>query len=821
MDINKNQLKRVADFYQLPTKQKWEYLKAFWKLGTEFYGYKRDIIPEEKIINSVKSFKEKPSPKIRKVLDLDKWRYKLDPNSSGKSKDYLSKDYDDSQWKQVTLPHVVDYVLPNPEKWGRISYRAYNPGPNTYTDVWVGEYSVWYRTKVTTQELQDKRAFLRFESTNLEASVWVNEAPVMLNHLGLFPFQMGVNEELVLSKGEESQITLEIKNRATNVPTLFYNGFQCAYSEKPFTKGRQDMDWPPLTWGGISGPAKLSIVHPVFLKDVFLHTTKLSENSALIAVEIEVENTQYGKFQGKVIVELSKWFPKESSVVKKVAIPIELRPLSTVTQKQEVIINQPDLWTPDSPNLYLTHVILTDQNGTSLDDLYETFGVRTFEMRGSRFFLNNRAFVPMGTHNIGNYPDSPVVCPRDYWIVQDILLHKNVGFNGARWPSDNKVHYERIAEYADQMGFLLIWGGFFNMWLVPPELEMLAQRDVPAMIRALRNHPSIVMWEMGDEAMMRKYPNRRQAWLQLVYDLVVENDPTRPISPNGMWSNELVDIIENYTKQGKNIEQARNEALQNFPVYDKPNVYWDIHWCTPSLPPRPIYPTMERFSRFLGQHRPILFTEFGMDGMPNWEWIKEDYGHPRWMANPLWMLDRAESDRAFLGKELSSKDWQESQAFQAVTLKNQIGYLIERPHEYASFHMIYMRDVWTWFWGLTDRRGQGKLSYFGVKNLLKPVFISGMHGNYVFDSDSKLKIRVKNAGEDISSASLTITVKDKEGDMVREDTMENLFVPAGKVSDIVEYPLQSLKAGLYALEYKLIDAEKKMKGNSLDLIYVT
>ena len=60
-----------------------------------------------------------------------------------------------------------------------------------------------------------------------------------------------------------------------------------------------------------------------------------------------------------------------------------------------------------------------------------------------------------------------------------------------------RMHYKRIAEYADQLGFMISWTGYFEIWMVHSEMEMYARKDTRVMVRSLRNLPSIIVWEMG------------------------------------------------------------------------------------------------------------------------------------------------------------------------------------------------------------------------------------------------------------------------------------------------------------------------------------
>ena len=137
-------------------------------------------------------------------------------------------------------------------------------------------------------------------------------------------------------------------------------------------------------------------------------------------------------------------------------------------------LGRPALWDVDSPNLYLARVSLLDAAGVEIDDLVRTFGVRTIALEGTRFVLNGRTIVPRGTHDLSTYFGESLICPGDRAIVTDILLHKGMNATCSRWPSDMRMHYPRIAEAADQLGFMLSWTDS-EMWDINPEAEVYAR----------------------------------------------------------------------------------------------------------------------------------------------------------------------------------------------------------------------------------------------------------------------------------------------------------------------------------------------------------
>ncbi len=140
--------------------------------------------------------------------------------------------------------------------------------------------------------------------------------------------------------------------------------------------------------------------------------------------------------------------------------------------------------------------------------------------------------------------------------------------------------------------------------------------EVGAMVRSLRNCPSIIMWEMGDEPLMLIHNFRRFKWYEQIYNLVKEEDKTRPIVPAGSFCLELVDRIENFKDKKLSCREKRRKVLEDLPVYGLGMAVWDYHYC-PEVPPIvPCYTVVNRVKDALGGERPTVFTEFGFDGMP-------------------------------------------------------------------------------------------------------------------------------------------------------------------------------------------------------------
>jgi len=819
---------KLVEFNTLSSQQKWQYLQSYWSKANEFYECRQGrVISDNEIQIQIAKLKEKPRSKIRRVIELKEWKWKLDAEMAGIREGYFKRDHDDKEWSTATVPHNLSYSPPDPVEFGTVDTPWYNfPSPNKPTPIYLGKYALWYRASVplTRKGLEGKRAFIKFESCSIKTTAWVDEWPVILDHFGVYPFEAEVTEELAKSRHDDKQLSIQVVSTPSNTPDIFYNGYEDAFAEK---RGNQDFErHPSLNWAGLNGAVELILTSPTYIRDLFIFTKKIREGQANLHVRLEIENTTSDLFEGKIILTVKAWYPQETSREDEVTLDVYARPLSTTVVEKEVVLRNPILWESWSPHLYLAHAILME-GGRVCDDIYESFGVRTFTARQGNFYLNNRRILLSATHDQGLYPDTSPTCPPDDRIVEDYLLHKALGMVAARYPSDARTHYRRIADIADQVGIMLIWEGYCSVWSQSPHIEELAKRDIPRMVRDLRNHPSIIVWVLGDETFyyapsdpaQNTYQNKRSHYVELVHELVTNNDQSRLIVPVGGWAEDLTIMIESFVGKGLSVDDARKRSLELMPIFRSPNVYWNLHRQPSGVETEPVHAALERYRKILcGTDKPVTFDEFGCEGMPNWDLCAGEWWYKHWTISPFLPGGKKFIEPALIGRELSADDWQISQAYEASVNWRVLSYIRENK-AFAGFSVVVLRDALTLYQGLVDARGRGKLAFFLLKNILGRFFISAMHGNYLFKRDEQLVITASNNGLTLKDASLRIKVTNGDGKVMDEKTIDHLTLGVG-LSHIANYALSKLSSDLYAVEYYLQDQNDKEIGRSLDMFYV-
>ena len=811
--------KPFVEYIQLDQARKWQYMKRYYEVASKFFDIRDRVVSDEEVSACIQKFKVKPNPLIRKEMRLNEWKFKFNEDDQGVQEGYFEWDCEETDWETVKIPHSYRYIPPKPVKIGSAVQDVFKSVDKT---IWYGTYDTWYRCLLSPGLLQDEQTvYLQFDSINLQSDVWVNESPVMLSHLGLFPYEMEITDDFKGMKNNQALIAVRARNIVSNKSWLFYNGFQMCYYNPPYTSGSLDEDWYDDAWAGIAGDARLLILNRCHLREAFLFTETIGEDEALLKCRLNLRNTSWTRFEGKIKLEISPWLPTEGEVVETLDEPVTILPMNENRLEIPFRMKNPNLWDIDHPNLYLAHIVLFDSEGKAIDDLYETFGIRTIKIVGVNYYLNNKKMYPRGTHDICRYWNDSLICPSDQSIVKDILYHKKAGANCSRWPSDTRIHYKKIADYCDQLGYMLSWTGYFEVWEVHPEMELYALRDAKAMVRSLWNCPSIIIWEMGDEPLLANQGYRRLKWFEQIYNLVKAEDQSRPILPAGHFSGDLLEIFEKYDHEGLTAEQVRDKVLSDYPLYNLELAYWDIHWTIMHSHVDPIARFINQVKRAFGGQRLSIVTEFGVDALPKPENVADIYGKFRWASNPLWYRSRKKDDSDYYGRLITQADWKETQAFQSISLSTVIGYLRESPAEFAGFYFMMMFDAWTYYQGVVDMNGNCKLGYFVTSNLLQPIYISGLHGNTVLAEGDTIEITVNNLEEPVTGASLSVSVLDDHEQVVRQATFADLeilgqvsLMTAGKVS------IKGLAPGMYSLEYSLRNAAGKEIGRMVELFFL-
>jgi len=359
------------------------------------------------------------------------------------------------------------------------------------------------------------------------------------------------------------------------------------------------------------------------------------------------------------------------------------------------------------------------------------------------------------------------------------------------------------------------YAAYFEIWNVHPDMEMLASRDVPAMVRDLRNHPSIVIWEMGDEALLYANPFRKMKYADMMYKLVQEADPTRPVVPAGSYSNDLQGIINSYPEKDLEEHVKSRRVISEYPRFSYPNAPYDFH-CG-----RPLW--LEYVRRIANGTKPVIFTEFsGGNALPNPALTCEAYkGLFPWKSTPWFPVEIEKHTLLRFGRLVTPEDWRETQAMQAVTLCSLINILRQNTDIISAYSFCALLDYWSILCGVTDIFGNAKLAYHTAQTHLASVFVTALQGSVAMKKNMRFPVIVSNYGPDIEDAVLKINIRDMDGNLCKDETFNDISAAGNvAVSQVAELDPVSLPDGLYTIEHYLYDRDGNQIARTFEMAYI-
>ena len=228
-------------------------------------------------------------------------------------------------------------------------------------------------------------------------------------------------------------------------------------------------------------------------------------------------------------------------------------------------VDEPKLWSPQSPMLYGISVTVFDQEGDLCDRLTSYTGLREVRCDEGKMTLNGEPQYLKGVLDQGYFPGGWYAALHDDAYRQDIELTKAMGFNFAR--KHQKIEDPRYLYWADKLG-LMLWaempaGRIFSAQLT----QSLAEQWPQALIRD-RGHPCIIGWVVFNESWGIWHQGERPAQRNLadaLYYLTKSLDPTRPVIGNDGWEFSKGDIwaVHSYEQDEGGLAQCIDRLMDS------------------------------------------------------------------------------------------------------------------------------------------------------------------------------------------------------------------------------------------------------------------
>ncbi len=416
-------------------------------------------------------------------LDRD-WLFSL-----GDHEGAANSGFDDSGWRHLNLPH--DWSIEG-------TYDEDNPAGVAGGFLPTG--TGWYRKHLQWRpEWKDQKLFLTFDGVYMNSQVWVNGRKVGGRPYGYIGFSFEVSKEL---KSGDNVIAVKVDN--SQVPS-----------------GR----W--YTGSGIYRHVWLTATSRVHIPEagVFARSTEVNNKRALLTVSTAI-NGAAGKGRAlRLRTEVLDAFNHRVAAVETDAV---LTGATQQTVDQQLKVREPQLWSPDSPYLYKVRSVLLDGD-TVLDRVDTVTGFRHIDISAVRgFVLNGKRIILQGVSMHHDAGPVGAAVPEDV-LRRRMQLLKDMGVNAIR--TTHNPFAPEFYRMADEMGFLVMDEAFDGWWTAKAEFDYGLyfdkwwQRDLSAFVRRDRNHPSVVMWSVGNEV-----PNYTPEQQKELVAFVEALDDTRPVT---------------------------------------------------------------------------------------------------------------------------------------------------------------------------------------------------------------------------------------------------------------------------------------------------
>ena len=358
---------------------------------------------------------------------------------------------------------------------------------------------------LVSEEWLNRKVIVEFEGAYCNAVVKLNGNYVGKRPYGYSNFFLDITK--FLKYGEENKITVSIKN-AAGLTSRWYSG------------------------EGLYRNVNLYVSEKLHIlpEGVKISTPEADQNVSDVVIATQIESCKDGYREIRLVSEI---FDNAGNKVGEHSSPARIECAEKFTFRQHVFINDAKLWSLDEPNLYYCKSKLYD--GDELVDKAENhFGIRKLQFdpkNGLR--LNGK---PVKLRGACFHHDNGVIgaCAFDRAEERKVELLKNAGFNAMR-SSHNPVS-KALLNAADNIG-MLIMDESFDMWNIEMTendyslfFEEWWQRDLEAMVDKDFNHPSVIMYSIGNEIPERDGNSDGGKWARRQADFVRLIDPTRPVT---------------------------------------------------------------------------------------------------------------------------------------------------------------------------------------------------------------------------------------------------------------------------------------------------
>ena len=410
-------------------------------------------------------------------------------------------EFDDSGWRVLDLPH--DWSIE-----GRFAQDNPAGAPGAFLPGGIG----WYRKHLDWDPAwADKAIRLTFDGVYMNARLFVNGRELAHQPYGYIGFSADLTG--VLDTGAN---TIAVRVDHSRMPS-----------------GR----W--YTGSGIYRDVWLTVTDRVHVVEhgSYVRGQDVDQDSATVAATHEVVNPHASAIRARAVATL---IDADGRAVAQAEQAATLAPGAVTAIDHRLDVAGPALWSPGTPNLYTLVFTVSGPDGV-LDRYQTVVGLRSIDFTVDRGFLLNG--VPVELKGVCLHHDGGPVgaaVPEDVWVRRFKLL-KAMGVNALR--TAHNPFAPEFYRLADEMGFMVM-NEAFDGWQTPKAaydyglyFQDWWRRDLTSFIRRDRNHPSVIMWSIGNEVRGATAETQKA-----LVDLVHALDPTRPVTQGRGYGYPHADI---------------------------------------------------------------------------------------------------------------------------------------------------------------------------------------------------------------------------------------------------------------------------------------
>jgi beta-galactosidase len=467
------------------------------------------------------------------VLLDDAWKFAMTDFTNAHEPEFYT-----DKWQNVTVPH--DWAIYGPFDYNIDKYRkAISENGETKAKYQSGRTGAlpfvgvgWYRTTLPIPEsISNKKVIVAFDGAMSNAQVFVNGQKVGERPYGYVYFYFDITQ--YIEAGKENVIAVRLENKEQQ--SRWYPGAGLYRKVSLIVKDESGFQH----WGH------------------YITTPDITKEQATVNIK--------SKFLGEGLRLVAKIKDNRGN---EVAVGTKEQ-VSGNEVELNISVPNPKLWSPDEPNLY--HAELALYKGNELKDRETVrFGIRSIEFNPAKggFLLNNKVDKFKGVclhHDLG--PLGAAV--NKAAIRRKLTILKDMGCNAIR-TSHNMPSIEML-ELCDEMGFMVM-AESFDEWYQGKNINAYnkffddwAEKDLVNLIHATRNHPSIVLWSIGNEIPGQQTAKGAQTakWLQ---DICHREDPSRKVT---IGVNNVSGAMNSGLAQAMDVFGINYHTYQYQEAYDK------------------------------------------------------------------------------------------------------------------------------------------------------------------------------------------------------------------------------------------------------------